>query len=80
VHVFIACFPALSGIARNGRVIDQASGEEVASILKGGRIAKNIQETSADLRQISRVNTASHRVENNSPYRFHPDDILAGSV
>jgi len=78
--VFLVCFLTLGEIARNGRVIDQASNEELASVLKGGRTAKNIPEVSTDLRQISKVKTASSKARNNTAYRFHPDDILAGQV
>jgi len=77
VYVFLVCFLTLSEIARNGRVIDQTGSEELASVLKGGRMT-NIPEVPTDLRQISRVKTIPHGIGNNSTYRFHLDDILAG--
>jgi len=78
VLVFLVCFLTLGEIARNGRVIDQASNKELAFVLKDGRIATNIPEVSTDLRQISRVKNRIEQAKNSSTYRFHPDDILVG--
>ena len=63
MFVFLVCLSTLSEVARNGRVIDQTGSEELASVLKDGRIATNISEVSTDLCQISRVKTASNELE-----------------
>jgi hypothetical protein len=49
VDIFLARLATLRKIARDGRIIDQASSEEFTSMLEDGRITKNVPEISADL-------------------------------
>ena len=60
VHIFLVCFFTLREVARSEMIIAQASGEELALILYGGRIANNTPEVSTDLGHVSRVKIAWH--------------------
>jgi len=53
VHMLLACFSALSEIARNEGVLDEASGEDLASMLEDGRLTRDVSEISTDLGQIT---------------------------
>ena len=49
MYIFFAELSTLNQIARIGGVVDQTGGEELASVLKGGRIVDESSEVSADL-------------------------------
>jgi len=49
MHIFFAELSTLNQIARIGGVVDQTGSEELASVLKGGRIMNESSEVSADL-------------------------------
>ena len=52
----------LRGVKRNGRIIEQASSEELVLVLRGGRIVNDIPEAPADLGHVSKTKTAWHRI------------------
>ena len=58
MDIFLTCFVTLRKIARDGRVVNQASGEESTSMLEDSRITEDVPEISTDLGQ-----SVKHRTE-----------------
>ena len=73
-------FSTLNRVARTAGIIDKTGCEELASVLKGGRVANEAPRLSVDLDRQRKVNKDSSQVCNDSPYRFHLDNILTRQV
>ena len=80
VHIFFICLFTLREVARNGGIIGQASGEELAFVLQGRRITNDTPDVPTDLCHVNKVKTARHGVGHRCSYRLDPDDIPTRQV